>query len=114
MFDYLGKPYPSRETWEGTRSLGSSQPQLGYKGVSCDHLKGEASLKSYKSRGGAGTSTETLRGGVGLVNPQTAGLLRRASDSSLRISRSRSSSTTFLPRQFGQVMNPLPSLQSWH
>jgi len=46
MVDYLSKPYPSRETWEGTRALGSSQPQLGYKGVSCDHLKGEDSLKS--------------------------------------------------------------------
>ena len=71
-------------------------------------------LKSYKSRGGAGTSTEILRGGVGVVNPQIAGLLCMLSASSLRISRSRSASTTFLPRQFGQVMNPLPSLQSWH
>lgn len=41
------------------------------------------------------------------VNCQTAGLRCMRSESRLRFIHSRSASTTVLPRQVGQVMNPL-------
>ena len=69
-------------------------------GFLCDHegLKGLIGLP------------EGLQGALGILNPQTAGLLRRRSDSRLWFARGRAAATAFLPRQLGQVMNPLVSL----